>query len=389
MVGEYETLETKSLVDFISRMQRGTIFYFFAWFVPAFVFKFYSVSTTFFYVTSAFCIITTLFRVYICSAVKADVYTNTKKKKNLAIMAVSSSAVLWGAMYAFILGHDVLENSLLGITVITGMIAASAAALLSIYKLASLVTQIFILVPGMLVITSQYYSNEASQTHVFLWCALAVSFVYLRQVYNTAHNDYINSSKNQLLAEIRAQKMEYLSIRDPLTKLKNRLFFDSHLEEAWLEAHSNNTMISLIMIDLDHFKKINDTHGHLIGDECLRAVAKSLKENLRQEGDHLARFGGEEFILCLQDSTPQRTLLIAERLLQCIRDTEIILKAGKINLTCSIGLANTVVNNSESVDDLLTKADEALYKAKENGRNQIFISKPKLKGTLLKTVGAA
>ena len=378
MVNQHETLETKSLADFISRMQRGTIFYIFAWFTPAIIFEFYSIYPAFFIGTSIFCIATTIFRIYVCRIVNADAYTKTNQKKKLAIAAVSSSAILWGGMYAFILGHNNLENSLLGITVITGMIAASATALLSIYKLASLLTQLFLLIPGVLVIIYQnLFTHGYNETNVFLGAALTVSFIYLRQVSKTAGSDYMNATKNQLLAENRAQEMELLSIRDPLTKLKNRLFFDSYLEEAWLEAQANNTMISLIMIDLDHFKRINDTYGHLFGDECLKIVANTLKKNLRQEGDHLARFGGEEFILCLHPSTPQRALIIADRLLKSIRKTEVPLNGGKIKLTCSIGLTSINAIDLEDVDELLLQTDEALYDAKKSGRDQISVNTPK------------
>jgi len=388
MTTQQDTIETKSLKDFISRMQRGTVFYVFAWFVPAIVFKFYSIYPTFFWGTSIFCIATTCLRLYACKKANNNIATKTKQKKNLAILAVSSSAVLWGFMYAFILAHYELENSLLGVTVITGMIAASATALLSIYKLASQLTQVFLLLPGILVIIYQYFFVHGyNQTHIFLGCALVVSFIYLRQICNTAGSDYINATKNQLLAESRAQKMEYLSIRDPLTKLKNRLFFDGYLEESWVEAKANNSIISLIMIDLDHFKKVNDNYGHLIGDECLRTIANTLRSNLRKEGDHLARFGGEEFILCLEQSTPQGALLIAERLLNCVRNTETIINNDIIKLTCSIGLASIAVDDSSSVDDLLTRTDEALYKAKKNGRNQISVSAPEevqIKGLAIK-----
>lgn len=378
MVETHYTLETRSLEDFISRMYRGTFFYIFSWFMLSIIFEFYAIYPKIFWIMSIFQIITTLFRLSICKNAQQKIFTETKKYKHLAILAVSLSAMQWGLFYAFILADPKLENALLVLTMVTGIIAAASSAILSIYSLATMFSQTLILMPAILVITQQYFFSDVSnRAHLSLGIALIAAFFYLRQVYTTTRTNYINAIQNQLLAESHAKKMEYFSIRDPLTKLKNRLYFDSYLEKSWIEAKENNSMISLMIIDLDYFKKINDTYGHLVGDECLRVISRRLKKNLHKEGDHLARFGGEEFILCLQQSTPQGALIIAERLLQCVKETEFIVKDEKVELSCSIGLASVTPDDSNNVDDLLIQTDTALYAAKENGRDQLSISTPK------------
>ncbi|MDR3424345.1 MAG: diguanylate cyclase [Alphaproteobacteria bacterium] len=158
---------------------------------------------------------------------------------------------------------------------------------------------------------------------------------------------------------------------DPLTEVGNRKFFDHEILRTMTEAQEQNTVMSLLMIDIDHFKKFNDTHGHLIGDQVLRLVARTLVENLKGR-DVIARYGGEEFVIVL----PQTRLQDAERVANQLRAglaSKHITKRGTNEVlgvvTISIGAAEYVVG--EDSDTLISRADAAMYKAKQTGRNRV------------------
>ncbi|PEJ54379.1 hypothetical protein CN692_19980 [Bacillus sp. AFS002410] len=166
-----------------------------------------------------------------------------------------------------------------------------------------------------------------------------------------------------------------LSITDGLTGLANRRYFDEIFKVKWNEALMNQTPISLILIDIDSFKKFNDTYGHLEGDKCLQMVANIISKNLRRADDFSARYGGEEFIGILSGLSEEESIVIAES----IRERIIDLKIPNINslaipfVSTSIGLVNLVPNESLHFVDAINFADKALYEAKMNGRNQVNV----------------
>ncbi len=159
---------------------------------------------------------------------------------------------------------------------------------------------------------------------------------------------------------------------DPLTGLPNRAAWGerlAHEVEQW-QAHGNPLLIA--MLDLDHFKRINDGYGHLAGDKVLKIVAAQLRKHLRPN-DFIARFGGEEFVLLIPDTTLAMGLQVLEKLRAAIAACPFHFKGEPVTLTCSIGLAPfKLADRSEQV---LKRADEALYRAKDNGRNRIECSR--------------
>ena len=159
---------------------------------------------------------------------------------------------------------------------------------------------------------------------------------------------------------------------DPLTGLPNRAAWGerlAHEVEQW-QAHGNPLLIA--MLDLDHFKRINDGYGHLAGDKVLKIVAAQLRKHLRPN-DFVARFGGEEFVLLIPDTTLAAGLQVLEKLRSAIAACPFHFKGEPVTLTCSIGLAPfKLADRSEQV---LKRADEALYRAKDNGRNRIECSR--------------
>ncbi len=172
----------------------------------------------------------------------------------------------------------------------------------------------------------------------------------------------------QLLDQVQQQRRELRerSIRDALTGLYNRHYLVEVTSQMVSNAHRQQEPLSMMMLDLDHFKKINDTYGHDVGDKVLSGIGKMLSGGGRN-GDVAARFGGEEFVVLLANCTASDALTRAERLLQDLR----LLQPGDLYVTASVGVATLDLGGKMTFDDMFKAADEAAYAAKQGGRNRI------------------
>jgi len=174
------------------------------------------------------------------------------------------------------------------------------------------------------------------------------------------------------------EQLLLLSVTDGLTGLLNRRQFDKILLEEWKRSFRTKNPLSLIILDIDHFKAYNDTYGHAAGDECLKQVARNIAETVRREADKVARIGGEEFGIILPETDVQGGYHVAELIRQEIERLAIEHTGSATSnvVTISLGIASQV---AEEVDDTPRKifmaADQALYRAKEKGRNRIDIAK--------------
>lgn len=159
---------------------------------------------------------------------------------------------------------------------------------------------------------------------------------------------------------------------DHLTGLLNRQAFDGELTHAWLQREKENSPLSLILFDIDHFKGVNDTHGHPIGDKVLKSVAQLLKNTSLRNSDRICRYGGEEFALILPNTRGKDAKKIAERLRQSIagHSTECSAEL-TLMITCSFGIATATYKGPEDATQLIEQADHALYCAKGAGRNRV------------------
>lgn len=176
--------------------------------------------------------------------------------------------------------------------------------------------------------------------------------------------------QNQLLLKRQSDFLRSLAFIDGLTGIANRLKFDKAIERAWLQCVRDKNPISLIMIDVDHFKKYNDEYGHQAGDDCLRAVAESISQSLSRPYDLVARYGGEEFVCLLPSTSSEGALLIAEKIKQSVQDKALEHKQSESYgvVTISLGCATTFPISGAGSEQLIAKADEQLYAAKNKGR---------------------
>ncbi len=161
------------------------------------------------------------------------------------------------------------------------------------------------------------------------------------------------------------------SRRDGLTGLYNRTWFQEAFRRMATQARDSGAPLSLLMIDLDHFKSINDLHGHLAGDECLRWAARHIGRELRAHDALLARFGGEEFVVALPGQDLASALATAEAVRLALTHEPCVCDGAEIRITASIGVCQIDTNAIGSIDDALAVADRALYQAKANGRDRV------------------
>jgi diguanylate cyclase (GGDEF)-like protein len=171
--------------------------------------------------------------------------------------------------------------------------------------------------------------------------------------------------------------LENLSITDALTGIANRRHFEWRLSEEVERARRYKYPLSALLLDLDHFKQVNDNYGHQIGDIVLQQVAQRLKSSLRRT-DFLARYGGEEFVVLAPQTPAERAIILGERLRQVIAESPITVSDDlQIRITLSVGIA-VFPDHAQNESELIGAADAALYKAKQMGRNRVCMFEPEL-----------
>lgn len=183
--------------------------------------------------------------------------------------------------------------------------------------------------------------------------------------------DVTDIAINRLQLDKANEKLARLSQTDALTQLNNRHRWNNLIDNEFKRVKRYEQVSTLMMLDIDHFKNVNDTYGHVAGDKVIAEVSRVIRENVR-ETDFAARYGGEEFAICLTNTSVNSANILAERLRQAIEDTSITDDGNVIKVTISIGMAEFNAA-TDTVDTWTKNADCALYKSKENGRNQFSI----------------
>jgi two-component system cell cycle response regulator len=165
-----------------------------------------------------------------------------------------------------------------------------------------------------------------------------------------------------------------IALADSLTELNNRRALEWDLPRQIQKARTQKTSLSLIILDVDHFKKVNDTHGHLVGDRILQILCQRLRHNLRCQ-DTAFRYGGEEFVVLLANTTDEEAILVARRLNRVVSDEPFALNNKlTINITISLGTASLQADDDQQGESLLNRADQCLLQAKNAGRNRVIHS---------------
>jgi len=237
---------------------------------------------------------------------------------------------------------------------------------------------------------SHLRSNERTRAVPILMVAEEADMKRIAQGLEIGAHDYILRpvDRNELLARVRTQirrkryqdrlRSNYeqslsLALTDSLTGLFNRRYLMVHLEKLLNKNKESNKSLCCLMMDIDHFKKINDTYGHQVGDDVLKVFAERVSQRLRSF-DLVARLGGEEFVVVLPDISQDMAFQVAERLRKGICNTKFEVSGphGPIDVSVSIGAAMITGSQNLKVEDVLKLADDELYRAKEGGRNRVY-----------------
>ena len=196
--------------------------------------------------------------------------------------------------------------------------------------------------------------------------------------------DYITKPFHEVVVKARVETqvrilkqmriIENFGFIDTLTNIPNRRQFDQHMVREWNRAKRDKTPLSIMMIDVDHFKMYNDTHGHQQGDIALQTVAGTITSSLQRSIDIAARWGGEEFAVLLQNTKNDGAMKVAEKIRKNIESTVISGANNETdyNVTISIGVATMLPDSDTLIPELILQADKALYKAKDSGRNRAY-----------------
>lgn len=172
--------------------------------------------------------------------------------------------------------------------------------------------------------------------------------------------------------QIANEQLLHLSTTDALTQLRNRHYFDDAFNKEFSRAFRERTPIAILLLDIDHFKQLNDNYGHQFGDACLRQVGQWIKNIVKRPSDVAARYGGEEFIVLLSNTDLHGAVQVANKIHAAFLKSPVVASGQSAKITVSIGAVSVVPDENSSYESIVKAADELLYKAKENGRNQVM-----------------
>jgi len=285
---------------------------------------------------------------------------NTKVCRFYITLGLSIGCLAWGVMAAC----SYLETPLFThqdlILFATVGLSAGGAVSFSASRFYTYVYVLCMLIPILFVeffITERMISEKVITVIIYIFGLLWVT---------------VNSSKEYMSARVSNIQLLEMSNTDGLTGVKNRRYFDLQLEEELQRARRTEGRIALLILDIDNFKKVNDEYGHIAGDQCLIAVANSLKNSMQRISDTVARYGGEEFAIIIANTDEADCLKIAERIRTAVEDIQILVNNVAVPLTISIGVSQCKAADVECDGvSLLAAADTALYQAKKQGRNQV------------------
>ena len=269
---------------------------------------------------------------------------------------------LWGALSAWVMSDSRFAAVQTATLICTVAFATAVAHTLSMRRGRSLLCLALVFLPTLATLWLQ------PTTGITTW-AMLVYGVYLLLALLSSHGEY--RSRLDLDAQLRVQRdrFETLSRLDSLTGLANRRHFSHALDAEVSRAHVEESPLVLLILDIDHFKRFNDSHGHVAGDACLIAFAERLRTQFAGRGQHLARIGGEEFALLLPHLTMADARMQAEAFRSSLVDAPLPLEHGADSVRVSIGAA--ALAPGETGDALYLRADRALYRAKSEGRDTV------------------
>lgn len=358
-------LQLQALYDLTMRAKAGIYIYIAIWLIFVFAFDFLSLDSTFVYINTAAILIISTVRLIHWKIVKKATEDNTESLYQFLILSVLASGLHWGVLTSWMLTYDQMSNAVHLMLIVLPAFAMGGASTLSISNTLRILYPLALYTPPLMVFF--YFRDPLSLVYAL---AILCSYIYVIAASKASRENYWSAIKNHQIAEERATELEELSSTDQLTQLKNRMYFDSEYHKEWLRAFRLHSPLSVIMIDFDSFKKLNDTYGHLFGDEVLRRASAIISNELSRPTDFIARYGGEEFVALLPNTDANGARTIGERIRKSVEHMKIEYNGKEVPITCSVGGASVIPTIDIEKTVLIKHADSALYQAKDAGRNR-------------------
>ncbi len=274
------------------------------------------------------------------------------------------SGGIWGTLCTLAVTSPVFEPISFAIIVSTAGLTGGGSASLAPLRSLALLYDALMLMPC--AVTIFFFKSDYD---IIIGLIFLSYWIGLYSVTNIQYHEYWAALKGSFLLKKHADDLKKLNTIDGLTGIRNRKHFDDELTRGWKRALRNRNPISMVLMDIDHFKAINDRYGHLAGDECLKGISKILASVIQRETDTLARYGGEEFAVILPDISEGTAIQLAEKIRLTVENATVKYSDITIPMTISLGVSSIIPNTSLCEEDLITSADRALYQAKKDGRN--------------------
>jgi diguanylate cyclase len=289
--------------------------------------------------------------------------------RTLFLALILINPALWGIASAVSTQDPALATSAAWIWFVLTGVAASGGMTFSIDRLSLKAYVSLAALPPVAAMLLERRQDQLVPT-----AAALIFIVYIHRASKAVHADYWAAAHARQALQERAEQLERMSCTDALTQVSNRLHFDREVGTEWLQAKHNASSMTLIMIDIDHFKRINDSCGHAFGDTCLQTVAATLQACLKRPGDLLARYGGEEFVAMLPNTDARGGATVAARMQAAVAGLAIEHESRALKITCSFGVHTSASVAANGPASALELADQALYRAKQQGRNRVVVA---------------
>ena len=275
------------------------------------------------------------------------------------------TALAWGQAHAWILYRAEFADSALIATLATIAFCTAMTFNFAMRRQRALLAIALLYLPGLAVLALDWTRQLA------LLVTLSCYLSYLLLVLGRSHREYRATLAMELKLLEQQARLDLLSRTDSLTQLGNRYQFNTLFPALVAGAQRRGEPLSLVLLDIDWFKRINDEHGHTSGDACLQAFAERLRKVFRRDGDALLRLGGEEFGVLMPNTNLIQAAALAERFRQDLAHNGLRLSGRQLPLTASLGVGSFDVEMDDDADAFFRRVDRALYRAKEQGRDRL------------------
>ncbi|MCU1719371.1 GGDEF domain-containing protein [Pseudomonas sp. 5P_3.1_Bac2] len=279
-----------------------------------------------------------------------------------------ATALCWGLLNALALRHESFSES--EIIALMGTIAFGTAIVFnfSMRKQQAYVALLLIFTPGLLVLLFDWREQYP------LLISLLLYLTYLSLALKFSHRAYQRNLNMELQLLSQQDKLDRLSRTDSLTQLGNRYQFNSLFPVLLSNAYRQQQPLSLVLVDIDFFKQINDAHGHACGDACLTAFAERMRQYFRRASDILLRVGGEEFAVLMPNTTLEQARLLADQFRHKLAQEHFAVSGLHLVLTASVGVGSYSASADDNPEMFFKRVDDALYRAKHSGRNCLHVA---------------